>query len=128
MFSNERNIASLGELLSDVRQYAALCLQRMRLDFVSKLIVLLSALLLSVVLLVIFAVALLFLSGALVIAVAPAVGGLHVACALVALVCLLSGACIYRFRQVIIVRPLTRFIARLFLETNDRKEGNDAAV
>lgn len=122
MFSNDKNIETVSGLLRDVYDYVDLRFKQLRLDFVGKLSVLLSALLLSVVLMVIVAVALLFLAYTAALLLAPAVGGLHVACAVIAAACLLLGALIYAFRKPLIVRPLTNFVARLFLGDGEDKE------
>ncbi len=123
MFSNKDNIASVRGLLDEVARYVELRYRTLRLDFVYKLAILLSALVLWVVLMVVFAVALLFLSYTLALALAPVLGGLPAACALVALLCLLFGLCLYWLRRPLVVRPLTNFIARLFL-SSDKKNDN----
>lgn len=125
MFSNDKNIETVSELLRDAYDYTELRLKQLRLDFVSKLSALFSALLLSVVLMVIVAVVLLFLAYTVALVLAPHVGGLHVACALIALFLALVGVVLYVFRQPLIVRPLTGFVAELFLGNG---EADDAAA
>ena len=119
LFSSDKNIDAVSGLLREVRHYADLRLKHLKLDFVDKLTVLLSALLIAVVLLVILAVALLFLAYTLALALAPHVGGTHWACALVAAACLCFAAVFYALRRRLVVRPLTNFIARLFLSEDD---------
>lgn len=116
MFSTNSQIDSLSDLFREVRDYVDVRYRYLRLDCVAKLSVLLSALVLGVMLAVVFAVALLFLAYTLSLAIAPCVGGMHVACAIVAAVCLLLGGIIYLLRRWIIVQPLTAFIAHLFLD------------
>ena len=53
MFSNDQKIDAANDLLREAKQYADLRLQRLKLDFVSKLTLLLSALVVSIVLLVV---------------------------------------------------------------------------
>ena len=84
MFSNDQKIDAANDLLREAKQYADLRLQRLKLDFVSKLTLLLSALVVSIVLLVVFAVVFLFVAYTLALAMAPHVGGLHWACAIIA--------------------------------------------
>lgn len=119
LFSSNQNIDSISDLLREVYAYVDLRVKHFRLDFVSKLTVLASALLLSVVLLVIFAVALLFLAYMGTLLLADVVGGLEPACAIIATACLLLGLGIYLLRKPLIVRPLTNFLARLFLDDDE---------
>ena len=116
MFSDDKNIDSLRDIIEDVREYALLRLKLLRFDFASKLIALSAGLLLTVILLVVLAVALLFLSCTLALALSEWVGGLAVACARVAGVCLLLGAVLYAFRRRLIVRPIATFVARILLD------------
>lgn len=116
MISNDSNISNLTNLLRDVCDNAGLRLRFLRLDFVGKLSVLLSALVLGIVLAIIGAVALLFVAYTAALLMAPAVGGLHVACGIVVVACLLLGWGVYALRSQLIVRPLTAFIARLLLD------------
>ena len=133
MFSNDDKISDINDLLHEVKDYADLRLQKFRLDFVSKLTMLLSALVVSVVLLVIFAVVLLFLAYTFALTLAPHVGGLHWACAVIALGCVCLGCVFYAFRRQLILKPMTNFIAHLFLdkeksrdEENKEEEQNEA--
>ena len=116
MFSNDQKIEAFSDILRETKQYADLRLQRLRLDFVSKLTLLLSALIISIVLLVIFAVVLLFMAYTLALTLTPHVGGLHWACAIIAAGGVVLGGVFYAFRRQLVVQPLTHFIARLFLE------------
>lgn len=118
--SNNDNIDSLRDIIGDVKDYAALRLKLLRYDFASKLIALSAGLLLTVILLVLFAVALLFLSGMLALVLSGWIGSLAGACALVGGVCLLLGVLIYAFRTRLIVRPLAAFVGRVLLD--DDKE------
>ena len=108
MFSDDDNIKSIRNLINEIRDYAGLRVEF--LDFVGKLITLLSALLLAVVLLVIFAVALLFLSYTVALLLADVVGSLAGACAIVAGVGLLLGLLVYIFRHTLIMRPTASFV------------------
>lgn len=124
MFSNDQKIDAANDLLREAKQYADLRLQRLKLDFVSKLTLLLSALVVSIVLLVVFAVVFLFVAYTLALAMAPHVGGLHWACAIIATGGIVLGMLFYAFRRPLIVQPLTNFVARLFLE-KDTEDDDD---
>ena len=118
MFSNDQKIDAANDLLREAKQYADLRLQRLKLDFVSKLTLLLSALV------VVFAVVFLFVAYTLALAMAPHVGGLHWACAIIAAGDIVLGTLFYAIRRPLIVQPLTNFVARLFLE-KDTEDDDD---
>lgn len=125
MFSTNSQIDTLADLVREVRAYIDARYRYVRLDCVAKLSTLLSALVLGIIFAVLMAVALLFLAYTLSLAMAPYVGGMHVACAIVAAACLLLGVIVYLLRRWLIVRPITAFIARVLL--NDDEQSDEAA-
>jgi hypothetical protein len=115
MFANEKNIDTLQELFAEVKKYAGLQADYLSLQLVQKLTVLLSTLILVLVLVILGCMALFYLSFTLAYVMAPAVGGLKVSYALISAFILLLIAAIAFFRQPLIVRPMVRFLAGLFL-------------
>lgn len=116
MFSSEKNIESLRDLLGEVRAYMELRGERLKLDFVSKLSRLLSAVALGLIIAVVMAVILLLLSNTLVSLLKEATGNEAVAFAIVAGGYALVGVMVYIFRRRLIVRPITSFICSLLLD------------
>lgn len=116
MFSSEKNIESLRDLLGEVRAYMELRGERLKLDFVSKLSRLLSAVALGLIIAVVMAVILLLLSNTLVSLLKEATGSEAVAFAIVAGGYALVGVMVYIFRRRLIVRPITSFICSLLLD------------
>lgn len=116
MFSSEKNIESLRDLLGEVRAYMGLRGERLKLDFVSKLSRLLSAVALGLIIAVVMAVILLLLSNTLVSLLKEATGSEAVAFAIVAGGYALVGVMVYIFRRRLIVRPITSFICSLLLD------------
>lgn len=119
MFSSEKNIESLRELLEEVRAYLELRGERLKLDFVSKLSQLLAAVAVGLIVSVVVAVVLLLLSYTLVSMIKDATGSESAAFALVAGSYALVGAIVYLLRQRLIVRPITSFLCRLLLNDKD---------
>lgn len=116
MFSSEKNIESLRDLLGEVRAYMELRGERLKLDFVSKISRLLSAVALGLIIAVVMAVILLLLSNTLVSLLKEATGNEAVAFAIVAGGYALVGVMVYIFRRRLIVRPITSFICSLLLD------------
>lgn len=128
MFSNNKNIESLYELFTEVRDYLSLRFEAGRIDFVTKLATLLSAIALGGILLVFLSIVLLFLSYTAALALESWLDNGPAAYALVALGYVVLGGTVFALRRVLIVRPLMRFLAGLFLSppagtAGNRKEG-----
>lgn len=122
MYSDDRHIDSIRKLIAEVREYISLRFECGKYDMVSKLTVLLSVVALAAIMLAAAIVILFFLSYAVALAVAGYVGGLHVACALVALFYILVGLVIYALRNRLIVRPITNLLGHLFLNPDKNEE------
>lgn len=129
MFSNNKNIEEICELISEVRDYALLRFEACRIDFVTKLATLLAAVALGGILLAFMAIALLFLSYTAELALESWLDNAIAAYALVALGYVVLGGIVYALRRVLIVQPLMRLLAGLLLGkpkrmNKDRKGGD----
>ena len=118
MFTNDKTIDNLQEILIEVKQYITLQKDYIKLDITHKLTVLLSTLILILILVVLGMIALFYLSFTLAYILEPYVGGLTISYAIITGGILIIGLCIYLFRQKVIIQPLTSFFANLFL--NDK--------
>lgn len=118
MFTTDKTIDNLQALLTEVKHYVDLQKDYVKLDITQKLTILLSTLILLFILVVLGMIALFYLSFTLAYVLEPHVGGLMASYAIITLGILLIGILIYWFRQRLIIQPLTRFIANLFL--NDK--------
>ena len=122
MFSDDRNIESVRRLIADIRDYLSLRIECGKYGLVGKLAVLVSVLALGVLLLAAAIVILFFLSYAVALAVADSVGGLSVACALIAAFYVLVAIVLYALRRRIIVQPITNLLGHLFLDDIKKEE------
>ena len=113
MLSDDQNIKTLQQLFADIKDYIELKLKVARLD--------LSLLVLGLVLSVLLAIIVLFLSATAAMALAPHVGGMAWACALIALAYLLIGILLITKRKAWILKPLLHLLTALFL--NDTQQG-----
>ena len=115
MFTSDKTIDNLQELLKEVKHYVDLQKDYVKLDITHKLTVLLSTLILILILVVLGMIALFYLSFTLAYVLEPLVGGLTTSYAIITGGILLIGILIYWGRQRIINQPLTKFHANLLL-------------
>lgn len=120
MLSDDKNIRTLQQLVAHIKEYIELKLRVARLDLVGKVSYLLSLLVLGIILSLLLAIIVLFVSATTAIALAPYVGGLASACAIIALAYLLIAVLMITKRKTLIQAPLLQLLTALFL--NDRQE------
>lgn len=119
MFANDKSIDNLQQLFAELKKYAELQKDYIKLDIVEKLTILISTLILVLVLLILGMIALFYLSFTLAYVLAPHVGGLMVSYAIISGCVMVLIAIIAIFRKRLIIQPLINFLANLFL--NDRQ-------
>jgi hypothetical protein len=120
MFSSNKNIESISQLIEEIKHYIGLQKDYVKLDVVEKTVVLLSALILWGLLLVLAAMVLFYFSFAAAYFLSDYIGfagGFTIITAF----CLLIFILVYAFRKKWIERPLTKFLANLLLR-NDEDE------
>ena len=115
IFSSDKTTDHLQSLINEVKKYIGLQKEYVKLDIVQKLTILISTLVLISVLLILGGMVLFYLLFTLAYLLETHVGGLEVSYALISGIILLMIAGIYLFRRKMIIEPLTRFIANLFL-------------
>jgi hypothetical protein len=114
MFSNDKNIETIGQLVETLKHYATLQGEYMRLDVVEKTVRLLTAITMTLIVSLLIVLMLIYLSFAAAIALATWVGEpmgfLIVAGAYFVLLLLFLA-----FRKQWIVKPLVKFLASILL-------------
>lgn len=120
MFSSDEKIAELTHLVREVREYVDLRLELARYDLTAKAIQLLSALCLGVIVLMVVAVAFLFLSFSLVQALHEWLHNESAAYLIVGGAYLVIAAMVYLLRRSLIYQPMARFIGHLFLKKDNQ--------
>lgn len=115
MFSNDRNIETIGQLIKLAKHYIGLQKEYMKLDIIEKTVKLITALLLFVLLSLILIAISIYLSCALAFAIAPLVG---YSCAFIIIASIYVAIFVlfFIFRKKLIERPLVKFIAGLLME------------
>lgn len=119
MFSSDRNIETLSQLIIELKRYAELRGKSLQISFVSKLTQLMAALIVGAALFLLAAIALLFVSMMAATALAPHVGGQATGYALIAALYLFLGILIYSKRRTWIESPIANFLGHLFLDDED---------
>ena len=110
----DEKMNNLTDLWSQLRRLARLHGEYLRLVMMEKLIVLLAALMLTFILVGMGMMILFYMGGFSVQLLASATGSMAAGHLIVATVYLLIGCGIYLMREQLIVRPITRFVSRLF--------------
>ncbi|MBQ9287589.1 MAG: phage holin family protein [Bacteroidaceae bacterium] len=126
MLSSEKNINSLTDLFTDVKEYFLLQKEYVTLDVVEKLTILLSAIALGFVLMCLGLLVLFYLSFTLIYMISPAVGGPTVAFAIMTCIHLVIAAIIYVNRQKLVIAPITKGVASILIgdDNNNSKIEN----
>lgn len=122
MFSNDKSIETLQQLFIEVKKYLVLQKRYTQLEIAEKLTILLSTLILVLVIIILSMVALFYLSFTLAYLLAHLVGSLVMSFALITCVISVLIATVYILRKKLIVNPMAKFIANLFIEDPGKKE------
>lgn len=122
MFSSDKNIEILARLITNLRHYGELRLKRLQLDFVGKMTLVLSALIVGGVVFCVAGFIVLFLSLAATYALAPYVGGYVMALIIMALIHLLVAVIAFSMRRKLIIDPIANLLASLFLDDEPEEE------
>ncbi len=128
--SSDQNVKILERLVRNLKRYVDLKLESLRLDAVSRITMLISALVIGVVFFCLASLVAVMLSFAAVVYLAPIVGGYVAASGLVALFYVLVALLLIVFRRPLIIDPITRFLVSLLLSekgelgVRDERQGN----
>lgn len=124
MFSSDRNIETISQLITEIKRYVELRAESFEIDIVRKLSQLVAALVLGAVLFMLACLAILFVSMMAAASLTPLLGSQAVAYAIVVAFYIILGLIIYYKRKSWIEFPLTAFLAHLFLEDSLKRNKN----
>ena len=119
MFSNSKNIESIGKLLLEFKKYLELQKEFVKLDATEKMSVILSAILIVTVLLLLGSIVLLFLTFALAYYLGDVLGSLSLGFGLISAFILLLTVIFYLNRNRMVIQPMARFMTKLILTKED---------
>ncbi len=115
MFADDKSIESLRQLFFEFKEYLKLQKDYTRLEVTEKLSILLSTLIVVLLAVILGMMALFYISFTLVYLLAPALGSLLAGFGVIAAFHVLLILLLFVFRKQLIVTPMVRFIAGLFL-------------
>lgn len=115
MFADDKSIESLRQLFFEFKEYLKLQKDYTRLEVTEKLSILLSTLIVVLLAVILGMMALFYISFTLVYLLAPALGSLLAGFGVIAAFQVLLILLLFVFRKQLIVNPMVRFIAGLFL-------------
>ena len=116
MFSNDKNVETIGQLIEVLKHYIGLQSEYMKLDVVDKVVRLLTAITMSVVLMGLLVMTIIYLSFAAAYGLASLIGSTALAFCIVAGVYLFILILFVIFRHQWIERPLVKFLASLLMQ------------
>ena len=115
MFSNDKNIETIGQLVEMLKHYIGLQSEYLKLDMVEKIVRLLTVSAISIIISILLMLTLIYFSFAMAYALEPCMG-LPWAFATVGGAYFLFLILCISFRHSWIERPLVRFLASLLME------------
>ena len=115
MFSSDKNVETIGQLVEVLKHYIGLQTEYVKLDVVDKVVRLLTAITVTVVLLGLLVIALIYLSFALAFAIGAVLGNVWGFC-IVAGIYLFLLIIFVVFRHQWIERPLVKFLASILMQ------------
>ena len=115
MFADDKSIENIRQLFLEFRKYLLLQKEYTKLEVTEKLSILLSTLILILLIIILGMMALFYLSFTIAYMLAPVVGGLFASFSIIAGFCILLIILLYVFRKALIINPMVKFLASLFL-------------
>lgn len=125
MFSNDNSIENLQQLFVEFKKYLILQKRYTQLEIAEKMTVLLSTLILVLIVIILSMVALFYLSFTLAYLLAPLLGSVVTSFAVITAFIILLIIAIFTLRRKLIINPMTRFIASLFIHESSPKDNKD---
>lgn len=115
MFSNDRNVETIGQLVEHCKHYIGLQTEYVKLDVLEKVVRLITVITLALTLSFVLILALIYISFAVAYTLEPYVG-LPLAFLLIAICYLFIFLMVFVFRKQWIERPLVNFLADLLMQ------------
>ena len=119
MANNHEPADNFQQLYDDVKKYVELQTEYVKVEFVEKLTILLSTLLIIGIVMVLVIAALFYLFFSLAYALQPLFGSLALSFALITCIYVLLIVLFMIYRKRIVINPLVRFLSNLFLKNKE---------
>jgi membrane-bound ClpP family serine protease len=119
MLNNQEPADNLQQLYDEVKKYVQLQTEYVKVDFVEKLTILLSTLLIIGIVLILVIAALFYLFFSLAYALQPILGSLAISFAIISGIYVALIVLLMAFRKKLVINPLVRFLSNLFLKNKE---------
>ncbi len=116
MFADDKSIENIQQLFIEFKKYLELQKQYTKLEITEKLTALLSTLILVLMVIIVGMVALFYLSFTIAYMLTPYVGSVTMSFGIITCFHLLLVVLLVSFRKAIIINPMLKFIAGIFLD------------
>lgn len=127
MFSSNKNIESISQLIEEIKHYIGLQREYVKLDVVEKLVLLISVLILIGILLLLGAMVLFYLSFTAAYFLSTFIG-LAGGFGIITVICLIIFLLVFTFRKKWIEKPLTKFMANILLNENQDNNADETEI
>jgi len=118
MKTTNEPVENFQQLYDDIKKYVELQTDYLKVEFVEKLTILLSTLLIIMLVFVLAIAALFYLSFSLAYLLQPLVGGLTISFCIVSVLYVLLILVLFVYRKKLIINPIVRLLSRLFLSNS----------
>ena len=115
MINTQDPVENFQQLYDDVKKYIQLQTEYVKVEFVEKLTVLISALLIIFLIIILIMGVLFYLFFSVAYLIEPIVGSLAGSFSIISAFYLLLTFLFFMFRKRLVINPLVRFLTRLFL-------------
>lgn len=115
MINTKEPVEDFQQLYAEVKKYIELQTEYIKVEFVEKLTILLSTLVILTVAIVLVIAALFYLFFSLAYALVPLVGSLAISFCIISGIYVFLIILLFAFRKSIVINPLVRFLSKLFL-------------
>ncbi len=116
MINTQDPVENFQQLYDDVKKYIQLQTEYVKVEFVEKLTVLVSALLIIFLVIILIMGALFYLFFSVAYLLEPIAGSMTISFLIISAFYLLLTFLLFVFRKKLIINPLVRFLSRLFLK------------
>jgi hypothetical protein len=115
MINTQEPVENFQQLYSDVKKYVELQTEYIKVEFVEKLTILLSTLLIVTLIAILAIAGLFYIFFSLAYKLEPIVGGLSFSFAIISGIYVILIGLLVLFRKSLVINPLVKFLSKLFL-------------
>ena len=120
MMNTQEPAENFQQLYDDVKKYVFLQAEYLKVEFVEKLTILMSTVVIITLIVVLVIIVLFYLFFSLAYAIAPIVGSLSVSFSIIAGIYVILIGLLILLRKQIVINPMVKFLSKLFLTKTNK--------